>query len=122
MEDTDDVDDSRLDFRCHDVSRVKIKGHTFDATAAFTTASPTPGDSPTVSPTPGDSPTITPILGDVPTIAPVTVSPARSYGDDEMYDYLHQYAEGLVMTELLYYRGDSLKTHKIKFFTLKRSL
>lgn len=89
MEDTDDVDDSRLDFRCHDVSRVKIKGHTFDATAAFTTASPTPGDSPTVSPTPGDSPTITPILGDVPTIAPVTVSPARSYGDDEMYDYLH---------------------------------
>lgn len=79
MEDFDDVDDSRLDFRCRDVSRVTIKGHTFDATAAFTTASPTPGDSLTVSPTPGD----------VPTLAPITVSPARRYGDDEMFDYLH---------------------------------
>jgi hypothetical protein len=42
--DFDDVDDSRLDFRCSDVSRVEIKGHTFDARDVFEVPTNESGD------------------------------------------------------------------------------
>lgn len=73
--DFDDVDDSRISFKCRDLSRVKIKGHTFDATAAF--VSEQPEEAPSVSPSksPTEAPTVSPSNG--PTVSP-SISPAPS--------------------------------------------
>jgi len=85
--DFDDVDDSRIKFKCSDVSFVKIKGYTFDARSPFVSEeleeapSVSPSNSPTEAPTvsPSNSPTKAPTVlpSNRPTVSP-SISPAPS--------------------------------------------